>query len=63
MATDSNIGSVIVNSIAGAFKNYPNKGDGTTWDDQIISLETSSHLAGVILADLDKAGFEIVKKK
>ena len=63
MASDPAVVTVLVSSISGAFKKYPNRGDGTTWDDQTLSLETSKHLANALLNDLDEAGFEIVKKK
>ena len=57
------ISDVIQSAIQTAKIDFPNAGDGTTWDQITMSLEESALLTKAVLSALKKAGYEIVPPK
>lgn len=55
--------AIIREAISSAYTDYPEKSDGTSWDSQTVSLESSEHFAKAIMMKLTANGYEIVLKK
>ena len=62
MSVQAAIEVLIANSIHSAFIKYPEGVGDTNMDYDWISVEQSSQITKIILADLAANGFEIVKK-